>query len=127
MKPLVKFTRPILPLIKQDFDAAMQKIAKKYGVTCDLSGGGWSDTTFSLKVKLEIDNPDAALKQHYTREGKVDVPKNGTIFTMHGKAFKVIGYMENRPKFPMLGEELGTGKKYKFTMEVVLNNTTVKV
>src|SRR5207253_2459791 len=43
----------------------------------------------------------------------------GAIFTSNGRRFKLTGIVPSRPKYPLDGECLSTGKTFKFTRGIV--------
>jgi hypothetical protein len=57
--------------------------------------------------------------KHY--EKSLNLPPLGTVFKLDGEPHKIIGFNTRSRKYPIMGEEVNTGKKYKFSVEAIRN------
>ena len=118
MKPITTFTKPTLNTIRTECDAALVKIAAKYGINAMLLGGSYSDNSFSMKVQFQT---KSEIGKQLTSTGFETIPPNGTLCKLNGKTFKVVGYVRSRPAYPMLIED-EKGRRLKCSVDTVERN-----
>jgi hypothetical protein len=116
---LSTFTRSDVRSINADIQAAIQTVAKRYGVSIEVGNARYSSTEINTKVKIAVVSGTTGVA--LTKEAKayeLFAPQNGITvklgdtIAMRGKQFVIKGWNTRSPKYPILAE--GTdGKTYK--------------
>ena len=125
---VTEFTGATCNAMAQEIVEAVQAIAKKHGVSIRKGRGKYTPETWTCKLEVSVLNTSGEamtkerteLEQYGAGIGLKDA--YGKVFTVQGKRFKVIGLSMSRPKYPVIGEEVGTGKRYKFQIGSVTRN-----
>ena len=120
-----QFTGAVCEAMAKEMVEALQAIAKKHGVNIKKGRGSYTATNWTCKFEVSVVNGSGEVM---TKE-RIELEKFGAgvglkdaygkVFELQGKRFKVIGLSLNKPKYPVIGEEVGTGKRYKFTIDSV--------
>ena len=108
----------------EEISRELTALGQRLGVTFSVAGGNIGTTDLTMKVVATSADPQVA-ERNARRE--LDVyggyyglkgDDYGAVFTVQGKRFKLTGVSPSRPKFPLDGECLRTGKSFKFTESV---------
>lgn len=105
--------------------AELEALGAKHGLTFKASGGaiGATDLTFKIVAAtadiFAIEQQARSKIDVYGRGYGLQGSDYGLVFTSNGKRFKFTGVSPSRPKFPIDGECLSTGKSFKFTRAAV--------
>lgn len=121
---LDKISPAVLKMLRVDIDAAVESVAKKYGLSSIKTGNAsYSPNTFSIKLEGVLDGnakaeENASLSNQYAR--MLGLPDNivGKKFSSQGHDFIVERIDPNKPKFPIIGKRVSDGKMFKFTTDV---------
>jgi hypothetical protein len=119
--------RTVEAILKECRDA-LAPIAEKYGLTLDRKGRTYHRDSlpvmFQFLVK-ELDEDGNALTaaakdfQTYAPLYGLKADDLGKEFTSRGETFRISGFAPKSRKYPILGENVRTGKTYKFPLETV--------
>lgn len=120
MKKIQSFDKQTCRVLRDEIDAALKTIADKYSISLSIGNISFNAETF--RTRLEAKVADAAPKPIVDFSDAFGYPPIGTEFTAQGRKFKVTGHKPSRPKYPIVGTEISTGKAYKFTVEAVTKN-----
>lgn len=105
----------------QRLNVALEQLGKDLGIKLHAGGGTIGSTELVIKVSAAAADPTVAIDR---AKRELDIyggmyglrgADYGVVFTSGGKRFKLTGVAPSRPKFPISGECLSTGKGYKFT------------
>ena len=101
-----------------DFNEAVKGLKDKYNITLTTGTIRYTPSSFSMPVKglisdWDISGEEAEFKRLCNMFGKK--PEDyGKTFTSNGKVLKLVGFNTRARKYPFVGEEVGTGRRYKF-------------
>jgi hypothetical protein len=111
--PTIKtFDRTNLRVLAAEVSAALEPVAKKYGLSLVRGNGTFSPTNYRLKVEFNVvqDGATAATRQEvvdFQRSAHfygLDPSDLGKTVNVYGKMYKIIGLMPNRRRYPILVE-----------------------
>lgn len=115
------FTRSGHALLSAEIGKELEALGKRLGIKLSVGGGQYGADQLTIKVVATPGDPavaDAAAKQKFATSCHyygLKAEDFGAIFTSQGKRYKLTGVSPSRPKYPISGECLSTGKTYKFT------------
>lgn len=112
--------------IAKEVVAALQSIAEKHGINLKKGRGTFDRNNWTMKLEWSIvaknGTPNTKEKTDLDRFGvAMGLPANsyGKEFTYSGSRFKVVGLKVSSHKYPIIGERVSTGKRYKFSVDAV--------
>lgn len=123
-----------LDAVRAEIDKALATVGAKFGIALKIGGIRYSEESFHTKLEAFVVTKDASgksaaevkmlkeLKQYGFMFG-VNASHLGKTFTSNGEVFKFAGIKPNRPKYPVIGTSVRTGRSYKFR-EGVLTQIT---
>lgn len=123
-----EFTRQNLKKLREEIDGALEKVAKKNNIMLSIGSISFNDDEFHTKLTALVNRVEGQSVKE--AKYKADLEKNGFLFGISGKdygktffsngeTFKLVGLAPSRPKYPVIGESVRTGKKFKFTESVL--------
>ena len=137
MAKVKKFDRPTLRKFREDFASAVKSFADKNGVVISLGNIKFSDAQFTAKMEVVL-APNASGMSAQEVIGRKSLDLEGVFFGLtaddygrtfknwDGKLYKLTGVKSSRPKYPIVAEQVGTGKTYKFGEDVIQKLSKVK-
>jgi hypothetical protein len=123
-----EFTNPLVREIMDECEEALRPIAEKYGLTLDHKGRTYRRDALPVMFQLLITEKDedgnklsAAARdfQKYAIMFGLEADDLHREFVHQGDRFRITGVKPRSRKFPILGENVRTGKTYKFPVETV--------
>lgn len=117
-------TKEIAINIKNDVEKALKEVFAKYNIDSPGTRVSYSSSEIKISIvatEISADSPtaDAAtFKKHANWVGLKD-NAYGAVFTINRRLFKLVSVMTNRPKYPIVAEEISTGKRYKFPIDII--------
>lgn len=105
--------------IGADVEAALQAVAEKHGLTLSYRGGTYDPTAGTYKPRIQFTTSDGAeneFRQYATLYG-LEADDFGREFKAGSRRFRISGLAPRSRTRPILAEEIGTGKTYKFTAD----------
>lgn len=119
------FDNNLAKKIQEESVIALEKIAKKYGVTIKNNGGILGENDFTMKMKVEVVGVTKKYDPYiYDIFG---LPKDiiGKTFVNRGINFTITELNSRAPKFPVIA--IGNdGKSYKFTTDAIKKLLKIK-
>ena len=114
----MSFDKNLAKKIQEEAQIALEKVAKKYGVTIKSNGGTLGENDFSMKMKVELVN--VAKKYSPWVFTSLNLPEDitGKTFINRGEKFTITELNTRSPKYPVIAEN-ESGKGYKFTVTAV--------
>lgn len=127
------FDKISIDKIHREMEAALQPVAAKHGITIVQGGGNYGDLDATLKFRLRTHSETGEtqevldFKQYAGVFGVPAAALGQTITLSDGGTYKVIGLAPRRRKFPVVIENILTGKRKVATIEAVVSKLTVKM
>lgn len=125
-----EFTKQNLKTLRQEIDAALATVAKKNGIALSMGNIRFSGEEFHAKLEAVVTSTNASgLSLSETKMKKaledfgslygVTGKEYGKTFFSNGRTYKLVGLKPSHPKFPFIGQDVNTGKQFKFTEAIV--------
>ena len=122
-----EFTRTNIKEIRAEMDSALHDIGQKHGVTFQINGITFGASDFRCRVDAIVTGNSGdtvysvEFKNKCQRYGfqKEDL---GREFRSGDRRFKIVGLKIRNRKYPVIAENLQTGKLHKFTTFAVKEN-----
>lgn len=131
MAKITAITKPALPIIGAEVEAALAKVSKKLGVSFKYRGGTYSGgLTGALRLELIVvqagqEGKDARVIQaeaeweQYAKSLGLKPKWLGKKITFRDEKVTILGLLINRPKFPIVVQ--GSGKPFLLPTMTVKN------
>lgn len=119
-------TRDLAIKVRDDLNKAIAEVFKKYNLSGSINSVSYTNSDIKVKISAveitdEVSSEEEVLFKRNAFLVGLKQEAYGTEFINGNSRFKLIGVKPNRPKFPILGKELKSGKIYKFDYSI-LNN-----
>jgi hypothetical protein len=130
---ITTFDKLTVRKITDECGKALEAIAVKYGLKLDRKNCSYMVDEMPVAYRLLTVTPDEngnALDadgkefRKYAAMFGLKPADLGREFTSRGEKFRICGLKSRSPKFPVLAENIRTGKVYKFAAEGVLRALT---
>lgn len=114
-----------LKSIETEIKQAIAEIESKYGIQARFVGGRYTDKLATMKLEVSVLDEsgkafDKYAEQYNQYKGLYGFTQSlGDMFTSNGRTYKLTGLNRRNSKYPVLGELVGTGAKYKFPTTVL--------
>jgi len=127
-KPVTKFGQANVREILEECQKALAPIAEKYGLTLDRKGRTYQHDALPVMFQLLIKETTedgtvltAAGKdfQKYAALYGLKAEDFGREFRHQGETFRISGFKPKSRKYPVLADNVKTGKTFKFMVETV--------
>jgi len=114
--------------INQEAEEAMREIAEKYGLVLEPKTARYTNSDVVLKFKClvkettedgEVLDTDAKNLKLYAFRHGLGEDAYGKEFVRAGDTYRITGYKPKSRKYPILAENVKTGKTYKFPEHTV--------
>lgn len=125
---LTQFDGPLVRAIMDECRDALAPIAEKYGLTLDRKGRTYQRDALPVMFQLLIKQTDSAgvtvdrngleFKRYAIMFG-LSPDDLGREFTTYQGTYRICGLKPRSEKYPVLAENVRTGKIYKFPSEAV--------
>lgn len=115
--------RAKVKLLRDICQAALAEIAAKNKLEITVGRGSYTDNSVNFKLEiaeLGTNGESPAVKDFDRYAGLFGLkPEDfGVMFTYGGRQFKLVEICPRRPKFPFVGEDITTNKRFKFGREI---------
>jgi len=129
MAKIKKFDKPALRKFREDFQKSIEAFAKKSGVVMKLGGASYNDSSVTYKLEVII-APDGDMSAEEAM-GRKSLDLEGVFFGLTGKdygrtwkswdgdTYRLTGIKSSRPKYPVSGVNMRTGKGFKFGDDII--------
>jgi len=113
---LQAFTRANVRSFSDEVTATLEALAKKHGVSVTRGTGRFSDRQYTVKLQFDIVNlAEKSSFELHARSLGLAPTDFGREFISQGTVYKIVGVRPRRRKFPVLCENMRTGKQILFT------------
>jgi len=120
MSQIKMFDRTTVRLLRDDLDAALQTVAKKYGISIQTGNARFSSENVTFKLEaavvsesgVAVTNEASEFKRYAALLG-LDEDDLGKSFSYRGQPYEIVGAKLSSRKYPILVKNRN-GKVYKF-------------
>ena len=119
-----KFDRETAKEFRTPLQAALDEVAKKFGVVISVGNCSFTAINMSYKIEIAAVNADGKVELKEAASFRQMAPllgmkaeDLGRTFVLNGSTYTLLGYCSRRPKFAMLVEK--SGKQMLLTTEAV--------
>jgi hypothetical protein len=121
-----EFNKATVRQISNEIETAIQEVAKKHGIILKRGNCRFSSSTFSLKIEAAVVAQDGTVQSKERKDFEffakfigLDPSILDKTFTLSGKRYKVTGYLPRSKRYPILCQDLQTGRGIKFPIETI--------
>jgi hypothetical protein len=121
-----QFDRATARLVGQRIEKELAKLGSELGLKISYSGGTYSPTNYTCKVKcvvLDADGSTVAAEKavfaQYASLMGLKPEDYGREFTQRGRTFVISGIAPRRRKNPVMARDKKSGRTYLFQPEIV--------
>ncbi len=113
--------KPLLKKLRVEIEAALQGIGDAHGVSLQLGNARYSATDATFKLLVGVLGEGGEVETRETRALKTLFGDQAydALVRSAGRTFRLKEYHSRRKKWPFVGEESETGKRYKLPPEIV--------
>ncbi len=129
MAKIKKFDKPVLRRFREDFDKSISAFSKKNGVVMKLGPASYNDASVTFKLEIVIATDGNMSAEEAIGRKSLDLA--GVFFGLKaddygrtwtswdGDKYKLVGVKSSRPKYPISGVNVRTGRAFKFGKDVI--------
>jgi hypothetical protein len=116
-----KMDRAAVKVLAAATQKALEAVAAEHGVTVEVRGGSYDPAvgTFKPKVSFALANAAEAEFERWATVYGLEVSDYGREFTTHGRRFRITGIAPRSRVRPVLCDEVGTDRTFKFAADSV--------
>ena len=125
-KAISSLDRSSVRMIADDIEIALAKVAKRYGVKIEVGNSSFSSTNCTTKINIStvakngtVMTKEATDFNHYAHSFGIKGYMLGDTFEFRYETYKITGLKPRSRKYPLLAENVNTGKVYKFPASVI--------
>jgi len=125
-KAISSLDRASVRQIADDIEIALAKVAKRYGVKIEVGNSSFSPTNCTTKINIStvakngtVMTKEATDFNRYASSFGINGYKLGDTFEFRYETYKITGLKPRSRKYPLLAENVNTGKVYKFPASVI--------
>lgn len=119
-------TKALAKDIHAEIDEAVAAVARKHGLSAKKHGGRYTSSSWSARIELvELTEPGAETPeaQDYLKKAELYGLKadwlGKSFIGSKGRSFRIVGLKPKASKYPVLGEDQSTGRRFKFGADYV--------
>jgi hypothetical protein len=105
---------------------ALKTVENEYGVKITEGGGNFSEDNYTCKMNISCIGEDGVVKTHEAESFKssaevygLDPTDLNKVVTISGLQIRIKGIKPRNHKMPIIGEDIVTGKLYKFPVRSI--------
>lgn len=137
MAKIKKIDKKSLRDFREGFEKAVESFAKKSGVAIKLGGIRYNESSFTGKLEVVLADTASGMSAQEAI-GRKSLELEGVFFGLKaedygrtwkswdGQTYRLIGVKSSRPKYPVMGEQVKTGRSYKFGEDIIPKLSKVK-
>jgi len=118
----MEINRTLLRTLRAEINTEIEKVGQKYGISLRVGNASFTPETFTFKLEgglivngIAIDRDRQAFKANALYLGLA--PNDlGREFNFQGNVYKIVGLKPSSKKYPVVGLNIATGKKFKFAV-----------
>ena len=115
MSKIKKFERGHDTMIRLQIDAALADLGEQHGISINAGNATYSDNTITFKLELQIEGFDP-LKDAFEKSCEwfgLKPEDYGREFVKGVRLYKIVGLKPRNRKYPIICQDMKTGKHYK--------------
>lgn len=129
MSKIKVINKGTLKKFRIDFNKAVEAFSKKQGVVIKIGGIRFNDSSFTAKLEVII-APDGDMSAEEAI-GRKSLETDGGFFGLEaddygrtweswdGETYKLVSVHSSRPKYPISGVNVRTGRGFKFGEDII--------
>jgi hypothetical protein len=130
MAKIKKFDKPALRKFREDFEKAIASFAKRTGVAMKLGSASYNESSVTYKLEVCIADTASGMSSEEAL-GRKSLDLEGVFFGLtgddygrtwkswDGQTYRLVGIKSSRPKYPVSGVNVITGKGFKFEEDII--------
>ena len=126
--PISQFSALAVRSVRSDLDRLLKDFAEERGLRVELDGNlrynaGELRVAVTLRTPAHAQQADSRKAAHDEAVASLlGLPRDivGRLFAFRRNVYKVVEIHAGRPKYPVTGERIPDGKRYKFPTDAVL-------
>lgn len=126
MKTINEFDRSNLDVMRSSINSKLAELESDFNIKIKLGRIGYSDSNFTAKVECNLVKDGQVIE---TIAIDFDRYKDawglqfslGDTFISQGEKYKVLGLKPRNRKYPIIAEDISSGKRYKFSEDTINN------
>jgi hypothetical protein len=114
-RKIEKFERRHVTMIREEIDAALADLSEQHGISINAGNATYSDNTITFKLELQIEGFDP-LKDAFEKSSEwfgLKPEDYGREFVKGVRLYKIVGLKPRNRKYPIICQDMKTGKHYK--------------
>lgn len=130
----MKINKQNLELFREQFKALMEELEAEWNIKVELKSIRYDERGFKSSIEVlntedmeDGQHPDAVIRNAFESKkmmyGLQDI-KLESFFMSRGETFKIVGAKWSKRKYPIIAENISTGKRYCFTCDSVKKSLT---
>ncbi len=119
---ITNMDRAACKTIRTEVDPAITAVASQLGLTAKVGNMSYNPSDGTVSVKIEFALPDAERRAFVSSCGiyGLTASQYGATFTSQGREFRLVGFNNRSPKYPIAAVSTKDGRMFKFTRAAVL-------
>lgn len=132
MGNVTKLDRDTVQKLGDEFTAAMEEVAHKYGIGVTYKGTRYSDAEATVKFHITPMNLESGVDTKEVRDYKFNAmmeglpPLGSIIETWDGDRYEILGWNSKARKYNIKVCDVDTGKKFKVNSGFVKSSKVIK-
>lgn len=107
---------------------ALAEVSEKFNIDIDVGNMRYSDFTCKIKVTAQSRDENAvpeAEKNYLQVMAQYQLPELFTVIEFGGEKYRIVGWKSRAKKYPIIGESLDNGKRYKLGLDYLKAATII--
>lgn len=115
-----KMDKAACATLTKSIRTALAAVEVEHGVTIEVGGGSYTSTgEFTPKLRIMLAGAERAEFEKYASSVGLEPSDFGREFRYGNKTLRIVGLNLRAPRYPIVGEDVKTGKKFKLPEENV--------
>lgn len=128
MNKITDFTldKQIFNLLRHDVENALKSVAEKYGIEITAGSISYTNEYCTMKITAsvisesgEVLTKEKADFKKYAELFDLKPEDLGRTFKLNNSTFEIVGLKPSSRKFPIIGRNVASNKRFKFTSSMV--------
>lgn len=127
MTKVTVFDRATCRMVSDRVTVALKELGDELGITFKQGSGRYAPESFTMKLEATVMNADGTESSKEAEDFKklayiygLEATDLETTITINGKKVTIKGIKPRSHKYPIIGQEVGTNKRYKYPVNTVL-------
>jgi hypothetical protein len=137
MAKIKSINKATLRTFREEFEKAVAAFSKKQGIVIKLGGIRFNETSFTGKLEVILADTSSGMSAEEAM-GRNSLDLEGVFFGLKpedygrtwkswdGATYRLVGVKSSRPKYPISGVNVITGRSFKFGTDIIDKLSKVK-